>query len=288
MPNLRRVLQALPLLLCLVTLSAMAQTAQAQDSPDPGSSPERETASQPEEGGSGDSDPFGSEMGDPADARVTAEDDPFEGINRRIFTFNDFVDRTILLPAARGYRAVTPPVINSGITNVFSNLGELENILNSLLQGKGEAALISTGRFVFNSTFGLLGFFDVASHFELPYQDEDFGQTLGTWGVAQGPYLMVPFFGPSTPRDATGFGVDMLYPRPSDAIPRPEYYFMRGLWVLDLRSDLIPAEQRITGDRYTFIRNAYLQRREYQVRDGRIQNDPFASGDDEDLMLDDF
>lgn len=232
-------------------------------------------------------DPFAESVGDPAQARVPADADPFESFNRRIFVFNDFVDRNFLLPVAHGYRAVTPPVVDSGITNFFSNLGEFENIVNSLLQGKGESALISTGRLVFNTTFGLLGVFDVASHFELPHQDEDFGQTLGYWGVNTGPYLMLPFWGPTTPRDALGTGVDWTMPQPSDEFSRPEFYYLQGVRVVDIRADLIPAEQRITGDRYTFIRNAYLQRREYQVRDGRIENDPFAN-DDEDLMLEDF
>lgn len=233
-------------------------------------------------------EPFASEMGDPAKARVPAEMDPWEPYNRRVFAFNEFFDRSLLLPVARGYRTVAPPAVNAGVSNFFSNLGELGNVFNSLLQGKGEGALISTGRFVFNSTFGILGIFDVASHFELPRQNEDFGQTLGYWGVNSGPYLVLPFLGPSTPRDSVGLGVDYFSPGPADAIPRPDYYYLRGVQVVDMRAGLIPAERSITGDRYTFLRNAYLQRREYLVRDGRIESDPFADGDDDDLMLDDF
>ena len=222
-----------------------------------------------------------------ADTSVYDDRDPWESFNRSIFAFNEVVDSNVARPVARGYNLVTPEPVNDGVTNFFSNIGEPVNILNSLLQGKGESALISTGRFIFNTTFGLLGLVDVASYMELPEQDEDFGQTFGYWGVDTGPFLMLPFLGPSTVRDSAGMGVDYAVPDLMDEVETPERYYLYGLYGLDLRASLLRYEDQITGDRYTFMRNAYLQRREYLVNDGRIEDDPFAE-DDEDLMLEDF
>ncbi len=222
-----------------------------------------------------------------ADTSVYDDRDPWESFNRSIFVFNEVLDRNVARPVARGYNRVTPEPVNDGVTNFFNNLSEPGNILNSLLQGKGEAALISTGRFIFNSTFGLLGLVDVASYMELPEQDEDFGQTFGYWGLDSGPFLMLPVLGPSTVRDSAGMGVDYAVPDLMDEAESPEVYFLYALYGIDLRASLLRYEDQITGDRYTFIRNAYLQRRQYQVNDGRVEEDPFAQ-DDEDLMLEDF
>ena len=222
-----------------------------------------------------------------ADSSVYDDRDPWESFNRSIFAFNEVVDGNLVRPVARGYNRVTPEPVNDGVTNFFSNISEPSNILNSLLQGKGEAALISTGRFIFNTTFGLLGLVDVASYMELPEQDEDFGQTFGYWGADTGPFLMLPFLGPSTVRDSAGMGVDYAVPDLMDGVETPDRYYLYGLYGLDLRASLLRYEDQITGDRYTFMRNAYLQRRQYQVNDGRIEEDPFAQ-DDENLMLDDF
>ena len=222
-----------------------------------------------------------------ADSSAYDGDDPWEGFNRGVFQFNEVLDRNLAKPVARGYNAVTPRPVNTGVSNFFSNLGELSNISNSLFQAKGEAAMISTGRFVFNTTFGVLGLFDVASYMELPEQDEDFGQTLGYWGVNTGPYLVLPFMGPSTVRDSAGMGVDYFNPDGWDLIESPENYYAIGLYVVDLRAFLLSYEDQITGDRYDFIRNTYLQRRNYLVNDGVVENDPFAE-QDEDLMLDEF
>lgn len=222
-----------------------------------------------------------------ANSGAFKEDDPWEPFNRGVFKFNEVVDRNLAKPLARGYQNVVPTPVNDGVSNFFSNLGELSNITNSAFQAKGEAALISTGRFVFNSTFGVLGLFDVAGYMELPEQDEDFGQTLGYWGVDTGPYLVLPFLGPSTVRDSAGMGVDYFGPDGWDLLARPGRYYAIGLYAVDLRASLLPYEDRITGDRYEFMRNTYLQRRSYLVNDGRIEEDPFAE-DDEDLMLDDF
>lgn len=214
--------------------------------------------------------------------------DPWEPFNRKVFSFNDFLDRWLLKPVARGYRAIMPQFLDDGVTNFFSNLGEPINLLNSIFQLKPDAAMTATGRFLFNTTFGLGGFFDVAGRMGLPAHQEDFGQTLGYWGVGTGPYLVLPFLGPSDVRDASGLAVDYFSPENLwKYIHSPEWYYMRGLNAVDTRADLIPAEDLIQGDRYTFLRNAYLQRRQFLVNDGKV-DDPFSSGDDSDVMLKGF
>ncbi|MDY6840375.1 MAG: VacJ family lipoprotein [Pseudomonadota bacterium] len=215
--------------------------------------------------------------------------DPWENWNRKVYSFNETLDRWFLKPVARAYRTITPQFVDRGITNFFNNLTELRNFTNSVLQLKGESAVVALGRFTYNTTFGLGGLFDVATAFDLPERPEDFGQTLGYWGTGSGPYLMLPFLGPSTPRDFTGFATDgFVFPSAWDAVDSPEVYYARGLQVVDRRADLIPAENFISGDNYIFVRNAFLQRREFLINDGKVIDDPFASGDDEDLMLDDF
>ncbi len=221
-------------------------------------------------------------------APVTASD-PYESWNRKVFRFNETIDRWFLKPVAQTYRAITPSVVDRGVTNFFNNLQEVRNFANSLFQLKGESAVVAAGRFTYNTVFGLAGIFDVATAFDLPERPEDFGQTLGYWGVGSGPYLMLPLLGPSSPRHATGLGMDMVVlPSPWDYAENPERYYARGLQIVDTRADLIPAESFISGDSYIFVRNAFLQRREYLINDGKVTDDPFANGDDEDLMLEEF
>ncbi|MBB5320668.1 MlaA family lipoprotein [Marinobacter oulmenensis] len=220
--------------------------------------------------------------------RISAED-PYEGWNRKVFAFNDGVDRWALRPAAKAYRTVTPDLVDRGVTNFFSNLGEVSNFANSLLQGKGESAVVAFGRFTYNTVFGLGGLFDVATAFDLPERPEDFGQTLAVWGLDSGPYLVLPLLGPSTPRHTTGLVTDgFVLPSGWEAVDEPETYYLRVLQIVDTRADLIPAENLASGDRYIFMRNAFLQRREFLVNDGKVTEDPFADGNDEDLMLEDF
>lgn len=215
--------------------------------------------------------------------------DPWENWNRKVYTFNETIDRWFLKPVAQAYRTFTPQIVDRGITNFFNNLTELRNLTNSVLQLKGESAVVAVGRFTYNTTFGLGGLIDVATAFDLPERPEDFGQTLGYWGVGSGPYLMLPFLGPSTPRHLTGFATDgFALPSAWDTVDSPEVYYARALQIVDKRADLIPAESFISGDSYVFVRNAFLQRREFLINDGKVVNDPFASGDDEDLMLEDF
>jgi phospholipid-binding lipoprotein MlaA len=135
--------------------------------------------------------------------------DPWEGFNRRVYKFNALFDRHVFLPVVGGYEAVTPTVMRTGISNFYSNLRDIRNLVNSILQLKGGKAASTSARFVVNTTVGLLGFIDVATLMDLPQQNEDFGQTLGVWGAGQGPFLVLPLVGPSSVRDGIGLGVDL-------------------------------------------------------------------------------
>lgn len=202
-----------------------------------------------------------------------AEDDPWEGFNRAIFTFNDKLDTYALKPLAQGYQAVTPQFLEDGIHNMFRNVGDVRNLVNDLLQAKPHAASVDTARLLMNTTIGLAGFFDVGTKMGLQRNDEDFGQTLGHWGVGSGPYVMLPFFGPSTLRDAPSRYLDTYtgYYRYTNDIPvRNSVY---ALDVIDTRANLLSSEKLITGDKYIFIRNAYLQNREFKVKDGKVEDD---------------
>jgi phospholipid-binding lipoprotein MlaA len=208
--------------------------------------------------------------------------DPFEGFNRASYKFNDALDRALLKPAAKGYKAVTPDFVETGVTNFFSNLAQPTVILNDLLQGKFKDSLNDTGRFLVNTTVGIGGLFDPASAAGLDRNDEDFGQTLGKWGTPAGPYLMVPFFGPATVRDGFGAGVD-VFTNPVHYVERDAIrYGLQGMDLIDARARRLPLDDTLNQafDKYTFIRNAYLQQREYAVKDGNV---PAPTFDDEPL-----
>lgn len=211
--------------------------------------------------------------------------DPWQGWNRAIFNFNDKVDRWFLKPVAKGYKAVTPDPIELGISNIFSNIGEVPNVINGALQGDFNGAGYDTGRFLVNSTLGLGGLLDVAKHMNLPADTpEDFGQTLAAWGVGQGPYLVLPLMGPSTLRDAAGMPVDW-YTDPTTYISHERTEIsVKALSILDMRAGLLELEKNITGDRYVFIRDVYLQRRAYLINNGEVTDD-FG---DEDFSEEDF
>ncbi len=203
--------------------------------------------------------------------------DPFEPVNRAVFSFNETADRYVLKPAARGYRAVTPDPVENGIARMFDNLGEIVNVANALLQGKFVQAGNDSGRFLVNSTVGVAGFFDVAQVMGLEKNDgEDFGQTLGVWGLRRGPYLVVPFLGPSTLRDAPARYADsFLNPvRYVDHVPTRNTII--GTSLLSTRARLLEAEKLTRGDKYIFVRDVYLQRRVYLIRDGQVE-DTFGS-----------
>jgi phospholipid-binding lipoprotein MlaA len=202
--------------------------------------------------------------------------DPFESFNRVSYKFTDAVDRAVLKPTAKGYKAIAPQFVETGVSNFFSNLSTPTTIVNDLLQAKFRAGLNDTGRLLFNTTFGIGGLFDPASKIGFDRNDEDFGQTLGKWGVPSGPYLWIPLFGPSTIRDGGGAVVnvftDPLHYVERDAIR----YSLNGLEVIDGRARQLDLDETLqsTYDKYGFIRNAYLQRREYQVTDGAAAPPP--------------
>lgn len=202
-----------------------------------------------------------------------AEEDPWESVNRVVFRFNDTVDTYALKPVAKGYDRFTPEFLQDGIGNVFGNLGDVVVLSNDLLQGKIHDAGIDTSRILFNTTFGVLGFFDVATRMGLHKNDEDFGQTLGAWGLGSGPYVVLPLLGPSSVRDAAGRVPDaFLQPYPYiDHIPTRN--LTRAVDIVDTRADLLSAERMITGDKYIFVRNAYLQNREFRTQDGEVEDD---------------
>jgi len=202
--------------------------------------------------------------------------DPFEGFNRASYAFTDAVDRAALKPVAKGYKAIAPQFVETGVTNFFSNLGTTTTIVNDLLQAKFMASLNDTGRLLFNTTFGIGGLFDPASKIGFDRNDEDFGQTLGKWGVPSGPYLWIPLFGPSTIRDGVGTGVG-IFTDPLHYVERDAWrYSLNGLEAIDGRARALDLDQTLqsTYDKYGFIKNAYLQRREYQVTDGAATPPP--------------
>jgi phospholipid-binding lipoprotein MlaA len=211
-------------------------------------------------------------------AANAADEDPWEGFNRPVFSFNDTLDTYALKPVAKGYQAVTPQFFEDGVHNVFRNIGDVTNLANNLLQGKVHDAGVDGGRLIFNTTFGLLGFFDVASEMGLQRNDEDFGQTLGAWGLFIVSFmvfsvLVVPFLGPSSLRDAPAKIPDsFLGPYPYiDHVPTRNV--TRAVNVVDTRASLLSAEKMVSGDKYIFVRNAYLQNREFRVKDGEVVDD---------------
>lgn len=210
---------------------------------------------------------------------ATHKIDPYESTNRKIHAFNSTADEYVLKPIAQGYKAVVPDPIEQGITNVFANLYDPFISLNQLLQGKPKEALSDLGRFLVNSTIGLFGILDVASKLDLEKHHEDFGQTLATWGVEQGPYIVLPFLGPSNPRDGTALLVDQYGYLPGyiDNVGARNAVF--ALWLINKRANLISTEKLISGDEYLFIRDAYLQNRDYLINDGEVEDD--FLGDDE-------
>ncbi len=216
-----------------------------------------------------------------------ASNDPLEGYNRAMYSVNTTVDKYTLEPAAKAYRAVTPDPVENSVSNVFNNLGEIKTTLNSVLQGKFHNAAVSSSRFVWNSTLGLGGLFDVATSFNLKANNEDLGQTLRTWGVPEGPYIVLPLLGPSTLTDTVG--------RVGDVALSPFSYYSwsnskRAITVvraLNTRARLLPVTDKLKtmqGDEYLLAKSAYLQRRQSLANDGKINEKDDAALDE--LLLD--
>jgi len=203
--------------------------------------------------------------------RAPSESDPLEGFNRSVDGFNQVVDKAVVKPLAQGYDKVTPPEIKTVIGNFFSNLDDISVAVNNLLQGKPKAAGSDITRFALNTTIGIVGLADVATELGFQKNDEDFGQTLGVWGVGSGPYLVLPLLGPSTLRDAPARLVDA----PLDPLYHYDDVRVRNsllvVNVVNTRARLLPATdlvERVALDQYAFVRDAYLRRRASLVRDG--------------------
>lgn len=212
-------------------------------------------------------------------AMANANDsDPWEGFNRGVYRFNDVVDRYVAKPVAQAYQAVTPQPVDDAITRFFNNLLSPVTLVNELLQGKPAAAAATTSRLIFNTTLGIGGLFDVGAKMGMPRTEEDFGQTLAVWGVGQGPYVMLPLLGPSTVRDFFGRFADAPAD-PRTHINTDVAFGLLGLNLVDARADFLKAEKLVEGDRYNFIRNYYLQVRDFDIADGVVTSDPFLDDD---------
>jgi len=197
--------------------------------------------------------------------------DKFIKFNRAIYKANVAFDKHFFKPIAKAYKKITPEPIDTSISNFFLNLGDISNATNNLLQLKVGDALKDTERFIFNSTFGLAGLLDIATEMGLEKHHEDFGQTLAVWGVDSGPYVMLPFFGPSTVRDASAkFSLDFLL---DPSIYHDERYALFALNSIDKRADLMNEEEALkdlSDDQYIALRDAWLQRRDYLIKDGKV------------------
>jgi phospholipid-binding lipoprotein MlaA len=209
--------------------------------------------------------------------------DPFEPMNRVVFNFNDGVDRYVAVPVAKGYQKVTPQPLRTAVSNFFSNLGDLTNAANALLQLKFTDATEDIMRFAFNSVFGIGGLLDWATPAGLPKHHQDFGLTLGHWGIPSGPYLVLPLFGPSTVRDSMGLIVDVKF----NPLNYMEPALRNPLYVLQfvsVRSDLLGASdllQQAALDKYSFVRDAYTQQRRARLRGTSDNAAPLPNYDDQ-------
>ena len=205
-------------------------------------------------------------------------DDPLESFNRAMYSFNDTLDRAVLKPVAQGYNAVLPAPVNKGVSNFFSNIDDVVVLFNDILQLKFDQTLSDGARIFFNTTIGLLGIFDVASGMDLPKHDEDFGQTLGYWGVDTGAYIVWPFFGPSNVRDTVGLIGDAYVNPLYDIEPEGDRTVLVVVDVIDRRAGLLSASKILKEaalDPYLFVRDAYLQRRQNLVYDGNPPKQKF-------------
>ncbi len=210
-------------------------------------------------------------------ATGTNPKDPFEPMNRSISSFNDSLDENVLKPVAKGYRETVPDLVQTGVRNVFNNFSDMWSTVNNGLQLKGRETAESLMRVVVNTVFGIYGIFDVASAINLERHPEDFGQTLGYWGVPSGPYVVLPVFGPSTLRDTGSFPVDTKGDLVRNYHDVPTRNTAMGLRAVDKRSSLLGAGnllEEASLDKYSFTRDAYLQYRQSQVFDGNPPDEP--------------
>lgn len=206
--------------------------------------------------------------------------DPIEGFNRVMFAINDGIDKTIVKPVAQGYESTLPAPVRTGVANFFGNIDDVFVAVNNLLQGKLPEALSDAGRVLINSTVGLLGVIDVASDAGLEKHDEDFGQTFGRWGVGDGAYLVLPVFGPRTLRDTFGLVLDVQTDPVSQLKDVPSRNTLTATRGISDRARLLPTDKIVEEaalDRYSYIRDAYLQRRRSKIYDGNPPREKFDS-----------
>lgn len=223
-------------------------------------------------------------------ATVDAPDerDPWESFNRTIFDFNTALDKAILRPVAEAYKETIPVFIQTGVSNFFSHLDDVLVIFNDLLQFKFEQAIQDLTRFVYNTFFGLFGLIDVATYMGVPKHHEDFGQTLATWGVGDGPYLVLPFLGPSTLRDSAGLVVDNELNLLNDIEDDEAFYAAFILKVIDVRARFLEATaimEKSGIDPYVFVRDAYLQQRKNRIYDGNPPRQEIPTATEEEQLL---
>lgn len=203
--------------------------------------------------------------------------DPLEGYNRAMFDFNESVDKAVLKPLAEGYDFIAPAPVKTGVGNFFGNLGDVWISVNNLLQGKVQDGLSDAARFLANTTLGIAGLFDVATEMGMEKHDEDFGQTLGWWGVPEGPYFIVPILGPKTVRDALALPVDFKGNPVTYLKDDESRYLLLGLEMIHQRYTLLGTEKTLeegTLDKYAYARDYYLQQRRYKVFDGKPPKRP--------------
>ena len=210
--------------------------------------------------------------------------DPYENLNRKTFQFNENLDEKIAKPIAEIYSNFPPP-IKSGVTNFFNNLEEVDTFINQLLQGKHKESLNDLTRFIINSTIGLAGFIDVASKIGLERHEEDFGQTLGVWGVGQGPYIMLPVLGPSTLRDTLSRPVSSFLSVTFHMTEADVNIALKSIDAIETRERLLEVESLLSGDKYSFVKDAYIQSINYEVKDGIDVVDEFID-DMDDFLID--
>ncbi|MCY4148137.1 MAG: VacJ family lipoprotein [Gammaproteobacteria bacterium] len=224
-------------------------------------------------------------MGCASNGAQNSSEDPLEPYNRWMHNFNMEGDRILIKPLAQMYDQTLPGPVKTGVRNFYNNLREPATIVNDLLQGKPDKAAKDTLRFLFNTTFGMLGLIDIASYLGLPRQVEDFGQTLAVWGVPAGPYFVLPFLGPSTIRDSFGVAAGSIYTDPLNELESPEKEYASVLRLLSIRAELLPADKLLEAqpDQYLFIREAWRQRRERMIHDS--VDDPDESRKAEEALI---
>ena len=210
--------------------------------------------------------------------------DPFEDFNRKTFEFNENVDEKLLKPIAKFYSNF-PPKVKNGVSNFFNNLEDVETSINQILQGKPKKSINDITRFIINSTIGLAGFIDVASKIGLERHEEDFGQTLAVWGVGSGPYIMLPGLGPSTLRDTLSRPVSSFSSVTFHMTDADVNFALKGIDAIETRERLLDVESLLSGDKYSFVKDAYIQSMNYEIKDGIDVEDDFVD-DMEDFLID--